>query len=117
MDQRIRRTAGHVIVCGYGRVGRQAVEELRRDRQTVVIVDADEGVLADAARDGLPVIDGDATEVETATRCSRHPSTCASAMATASPRSAASRISHRSSKRAPCRLHARLLSQPQANQH
>ncbi len=65
MDQRIRRTAGHVIVCGYGRVGCQAVEELRRDRQTVVVVDADEAVLADAARDGLPVIHGDATEDET----------------------------------------------------
>ncbi len=64
MDQRIRRTAGHVIVCGYGRVGRQAVEELRRDGQTVV-VDAAEAVLADAARDGLPVMHGDATEDET----------------------------------------------------
>lgn len=65
MDQRIRRTAGHVIVCGYGRVGRQAVEELRRDRHAVVVVDTNEAALAQAAQDGLPVIHGDATEDET----------------------------------------------------
>lgn len=65
MDQRIRRTAGHIIVCGYGRVGRQAVEELRRDRRSVVVVDSNEAALAEAAQDGLPVIHGDATEDET----------------------------------------------------
>lgn len=65
MDQRIRRMAGHIIVCGYGRVGRQAVDELRRDRQAVVIVETSQAALVEAEGEGLPVIQGDATEDET----------------------------------------------------
>lgn len=65
MDQRIRQIAGHVIVCGYGRVGRQAVEELRRDRQAIVIVETNPAALAEAEAEGLPVVHGDATEDET----------------------------------------------------
>lgn len=65
MDQRIRRMAGHIIVCGYGRVGRQAVEELRRDRKAVVIVETSAAALADAEAGGLSMIHGDATEDET----------------------------------------------------
>jgi len=65
MDQRIQRMAGHVIVCGYGRVGRQAVEELRRDRQVVVIVETNAAALAAAEVEGLPMVLGDATEDET----------------------------------------------------
>ncbi|MBA2277552.1 MAG: potassium channel protein [Chloroflexia bacterium] len=65
MDQRIRRTAGHVIVCGYGRVGRQAVEELRRNEQEIVVIDTDPTALGEAAADGFAVIEGDAAEDET----------------------------------------------------
>ena len=39
MDQRIRRMDGHIIVCGYGRVGREAVGELQRDGKSVVVVE------------------------------------------------------------------------------
>lgn len=41
MDRRILRMRGHVIVCGYGRVGLAATEQLLLTRHQVVIVDID----------------------------------------------------------------------------
>lgn len=41
MDSHIRRLAGHVIVCGYGRVGRATTEYLRATGVPVVVVDLD----------------------------------------------------------------------------
>lgn len=40
MDKRIAAKSGHVIVCGYGRVGRAAVEQLRATGERMVIVAA-----------------------------------------------------------------------------
>jgi voltage-gated potassium channel len=59
----ISKLEGHVIVCGFGRVGRGAADELRQARVPFVVVDNNEdkveramragmlGVLADASRD------------------------------------------------------------------
>src|SRR6516225_4495773 len=59
----IEKLQGHVIVCGYGRVGRGAVDELRKLRAPYVVVDNNEdkvelaikagdlAVFADASRD------------------------------------------------------------------
>ena len=57
----IERMAGHEIVCGYGRMGRSVVEELRRAGHQVVVVERGLDhvrMLQDAA---LPVVAGDAT--------------------------------------------------------
>jgi voltage-gated potassium channel len=41
MARKIRQLSGHVIVCGYGRFGRVVVDELRRHRTTVVVIETD----------------------------------------------------------------------------
>jgi voltage-gated potassium channel len=49
MDANIAALRGHVVVCGYGRVGASATEFLRASGHRVVVVDADPGRLADLA--------------------------------------------------------------------
>lgn len=44
MDRRIERLDGHVVVCGYGRLGRVVVDELRRSGTPVVVIDVDPAV-------------------------------------------------------------------------
>jgi len=66
--RRIGETRGHFLVRGYGRVGRQIAEELKREGQTVEVVDTDAAVLNEAARDGLLTVLGNATEDETLLR-------------------------------------------------
>lgn len=59
MDRQIRALRGHVIVCGYGRVGRAAREQLVASGLEVVVVDVDPDRLAGV--DG-PVLVGDVTD-------------------------------------------------------
>src|SRR5947208_5745728 len=39
MMRKIRHLSGHVIVCGYGRFGRVVVDELRRHRTMLVVIE------------------------------------------------------------------------------
>ena len=41
MDQRISGLSGHIIICGFGRVGRSAAERLRASGHEVVVIDRD----------------------------------------------------------------------------
>jgi voltage-gated potassium channel len=61
VERRISHWSGHVIICGYGRVGRAIAELVRTQGTNVVVVDRDPERLA-----GLPVatLDGDATDEE-----------------------------------------------------
>ena len=52
---------GHHIVCGYGRVGRQVVRDLRSAGAEYVVVDSDSTLREPAAAEGLPFVYGDAT--------------------------------------------------------
>lgn len=61
-QRRISRMTGHIIICGYGRIGRYVHEFLVEHHREVVIVEPDESV-AESARDlGLTVVEGDATD-------------------------------------------------------
>jgi len=62
LQRAIGRLADHYIVCGYGRVGRQVVADLRRRGYPVVVVER----VAELANEseGPPVITGDATDDE-----------------------------------------------------
>src|SRR6185503_9634589 len=61
MQHDIDRLQGHYIVCGYGRVGRQVVEELAaRGLRAVVIEPSDEVLHEDETT--TPLIRGDATD-------------------------------------------------------
>jgi voltage-gated potassium channel len=55
----------HYIVCGYGRVGRSAADELSRAGAALVVVDRSPERVEQAARAGLLAMAGDATRDET----------------------------------------------------
>lgn len=58
MDNHIDKLSGHVIICGFGRVGRAAAEQLVATGHDVVVIDRDAGRLAGA---DLPHLVGEAT--------------------------------------------------------
>jgi voltage-gated potassium channel len=61
----IEKLEGHIIVCGFGRVGRGAAEELRQAGAPFVIVDRNEERVERAIRDGLLAVLADANRDET----------------------------------------------------
>jgi voltage-gated potassium channel len=60
----IERLRDHIIVCGYGRVGRRCVEELRAAGVPYVILDFSETAVAAARESDDPFIEGSGTEDE-----------------------------------------------------
>lgn len=61
MESEIARLSNHVIVCGWGRVGRGTWAELTAKGVSVAIIELDPGRSADAQTEGALVITGDAT--------------------------------------------------------
>jgi len=59
MERQIERLRGHVVVCGWGRIGHAVAANLVAAGQQVVVVDADPSRLAN---ERLPHVVGDATE-------------------------------------------------------
>jgi voltage-gated potassium channel len=55
----------HVIVCGYGRVGRSAVAALGEIDESVVVIERDTEVIEAARAQDVLVVQGDATKDET----------------------------------------------------
>ena len=51
----------HVIVCGYGRVGRGVYRDLVQRGERVVIIEEDPALAAEAETEGVPILMGDAT--------------------------------------------------------
>jgi voltage-gated potassium channel len=65
---KIEKLSNHVIVVGYGRNGRQAIEELQRHKFQVVVIDSKEIIIEKIREDAkLLYIYGDATQDETLT--------------------------------------------------
>jgi voltage-gated potassium channel len=64
MDRRIQQLDQHVILCGYGRVGRQIAFEFRREHVSFVVVDVNESSLSSASADGCLLVLGNATTDE-----------------------------------------------------
>ena len=65
MQKDIGKLSNHVIVCGYGRVGRVTCLELARAGEPFVVIDNSEVVQAHLEEDGSLAIFGDATEEST----------------------------------------------------
>jgi voltage-gated potassium channel len=65
----IGKLEGHVIVCGYGRVGRGAADELRQAGVPFVVVDNNEDKLERAMRGGMLGVLADASRDETLRDC------------------------------------------------
>jgi len=64
MEREIARMSGHVIVCGWGRVGREVARFLASAGRDVVVVDRDPDRLGEAP---YPVVHGDVTDDATLT--------------------------------------------------
>ncbi len=71
MTEGLRRTRlmdklrDHTIICGYGRMGQTLARELRVAGLSFVIIDRDEERIAEAEKDGLLALRGDATDEKT----------------------------------------------------
>jgi voltage-gated potassium channel len=62
MERSIARLDNHVIICGYGRIGRQVAANLRQRGAAFVVVEQDPDVVASLDADGIFVVDGNATD-------------------------------------------------------
>src|SRR5580704_16303779 len=61
----IEKLQGHYILCGYGRVGRGAADELLRAGVAFVVVDKDEERVERAIHSGMLAVHADASRDET----------------------------------------------------
>jgi voltage-gated potassium channel len=64
----IQELRDHVIICGFGRVGRSVAAEFQAARAPFVVVDHNPASVAAAQALGAPVIEGDGTQDEDLTR-------------------------------------------------
>jgi len=60
MQRRIEQLEGHVVVCGFGRLGRVVAEQVAERQVPLVIVDANPALEPDLVRLGMPYIIGSA---------------------------------------------------------
>ena len=51
---------GHLIVCGYGQVGRTVVEQINRLKIPFVLIESNEGLCRELLKEGMLAIHGDA---------------------------------------------------------
>jgi voltage-gated potassium channel Kch len=65
MNEEIDRLTGHVIVCGFGRIGMQLAQDLQAGGTRFVIIEREEPRVQQARTLGYLCISGDATEEET----------------------------------------------------
>ena len=62
---KLKKMENHVIVCGYGRNGKQVVKELRSFNETVVVIDQNHEIVLNNIGQPVRFIEGDATSDET----------------------------------------------------
>ena len=65
MRRRVAKMDGHLILCGFGRVGRAIAREFTDEKIPFVVVDSDDESLVQAAAEGATVVHGNAADVET----------------------------------------------------
>ncbi len=65
MQEKIDQMKEHVIVCGYGKVGKNIVSNLIKDKIPLVVIEKDTAAIESLARNNLPYVIGDATYGET----------------------------------------------------
>jgi voltage-gated potassium channel len=65
MRRRVGRMHDHLILCGFGRVGRAIAHEFTDEGIPFVVVDSDDESLVQAVAEGATVVHGNAADVET----------------------------------------------------
>jgi voltage-gated potassium channel len=68
----LSRMNDHVILCGYGRIGREIAEQLTKERVPLLVVEMDPQRREAAEARGLPVLGADATLDETLVEAGIH---------------------------------------------
>ncbi|PPQ40032.1 trk system potassium uptake protein TrkA/voltage-gated potassium channel [Rhodoblastus acidophilus] len=86
MQKEIDGLTGHVVVCGFGRIGQQLCHELKAARMSFVVIDHDTERMESARAAGHCFLEADATDEETLKRAGI---TRAKALATVLPEDAA----------------------------
>ena len=63
VNRKIERLSGHVVICGFGRNGSQAADELIERGEKIVVIESD-SVLVQRLREtpGMLYVEGDATD-------------------------------------------------------
>lgn len=64
VEKKIKKMHDHIIICGYGRNGQQAVHKLLAYKQPFVIIEMDEHVVDKHSNDSILFINGNANEDE-----------------------------------------------------
>ncbi|HEX9897419.1 MAG TPA: potassium channel protein [Dehalococcoidales bacterium] len=64
MKDEITKLSGHVILCGYGKVGQEVARVFENEGTKFVVIESNEGIAQKATRDGHLCIQGDATRDE-----------------------------------------------------
>ncbi len=64
VEKKINKFHDHIIVCGYGRNGQQAVHKLKAFNKPFVVVEKNEEVFSRYSNESYPFIHGDASEDE-----------------------------------------------------
>jgi len=65
VSREIERLAGHVVLCGFGRMGEVVAGEISRSKQPFAVIDQDAQRIAEAVSLGYLAVQADATEEET----------------------------------------------------
>jgi len=72
MKEKITKLKGHIILCGYGRVGREVARALESEETPFVVVDLDQEAVTRATDDGYLCLPGNATNDEILTEAGIH---------------------------------------------
>ncbi len=64
VNKEINKISDHVIICGYGRNGKQAVKTLEAHRTPYIIVESNSDLINQLQAEGKLYLEGDATEEE-----------------------------------------------------
>lgn len=62
LDKKIATLEGHIIVCGYGKMGSSVCENLKLHKVNIVVIDNDSEKTSEAEHNGYLYVLGDATE-------------------------------------------------------
>ena len=76
MQKKINVLSEHIIICGYGRNGRQAAKKLQSHQRNFVVIDKDETVFQNIENNDFAFITGDANEDEVLIRAGINSATC-----------------------------------------
>ena len=61
MKQALETFKNHIVICGYGHVGRRTAEELIKSKLDIVVIESNPEIAQEASDDGFLVIEADVT--------------------------------------------------------